>query len=518
MDSALLKHIYFFALLVSLVLTHMPAYAQDTQPTASNPTSADSANTKNDPIYIAREPVVVVVTASRGPTVNGAPVATTVIGAKEIAATPAQSPDQLLRDVPSVSLPRNDSHFLHPTGQAIAIRGLGRGRTLVLADGVPLNDPFGGWVQWNKIPLGEIDRAEIVRGASSNLYGNLAMAGVVQFLTAPTDEKRFLGLFEGGSLNTYHSAFSAAGPLAGELSGSIHGNIFRTDGYPLVLRRGPVDTPAGFESNNGGVKLTWKPNAQLSTFFSANYYSDFRDSGSNRSNNNWWFGDGASGIDYKTDGGSNWQFRLFGGGEKFSNNNVSINTARTTEIRTLHQYIPVEHIGGSLVWWKAFGSQHVLTFGADNRLITAENKEHSYSNTTGLLNGKPHAKGNQELMGLFGEWSYTPIEPVTLTAGLRYDHWWNFHADSTSRTGVFTDFSDQDRGAFNPRLGVVYRVTPDIGLRAATYTGFRAPNLNELYRSFGNNPNDFGQPRARSRTGLWCRVRRRLVADTAPTL
>jgi outer membrane receptor protein involved in Fe transport len=81
---------------------------------------------------------------------------------------------------------------------------------------------------------------------------------------------------------------------------------------------------------------------------------------------------------------------------------------------------------------------------------------------------------------------------MTITAGLRYDHWWNFHADATSRTGAFTNFSDQDKGAFDPRLGVVYRVTPEIGLRAATYTGFRAPNLNELYRSFGNNPTTFG--------------------------
>jgi outer membrane receptor protein involved in Fe transport len=494
MNSDLLKTICIFASLASFTLTYTPVHGQETQAADPSPTSVDSQKSKNDPVYIAPEPIVVIVTASRGPTVNDAPVATTVMSQQQISTTPAQSPDGILREVPSVSLPRNDSHFLHPTGQAIAIRGLGRGRTLVLADGVPLNDPFGGWIQWNKIPLVDVNRVEIVRGASSNLYGNLAMAGVVQYFTAPTDEKRFFSQFEGGNLDTYHGAFNAAGPLSDGLSGSIHGDIFRTNGYPLVLRQGPVDTPAGFESNNGGVKLTWKPNAQLSSFLSANYYSDFRDSGSRRSDNNWWFGDGASGIDYRTDGGSHWQFRLFGGGEKFSNNNVSINAARTTEIRTLHQYIPVENIGGSLVWWKAFGSQHALTFGFDNRMITAENKEHSYSSTTGVLNGKPHAKGNQELMGLFGEWSYTPIEQVTLTAGLRYDHWWNFHADSTSRTGVFTDFSDQDKGAFNPRFGVVYRVTPEFGLRTATYTGFRAPNLNELYRSFGNNPTTLGNP------------------------
>jgi outer membrane receptor protein involved in Fe transport len=81
---------------------------------------------------------------------------------------------------------------------------------------------------------------------------------------------------------------------------------------------------------------------------------------------------------------------------------------------------------------------------------------------------------------------------VTITAGLRYDHWWNFNAQSAATNGVVTAFQDQDKGALNPRLGVVYRFTPEIGLRAAGYTGFRAPNLNELYRSFGTNPTTFG--------------------------
>jgi iron complex outermembrane recepter protein len=492
MDSALSIRNSIFALILGFLLTCLPLRAQEPQLDDSQPASADQANPKSEAPVVTLEPVVVVVTASRGPSIGDAPVATTIIERPQIDTSPVQTPDQLLRDVPVVSLPRNDSHFLHPTGQNVSIRGVGRGRTLVLADGVPLNDPFGGWIQWNKIPLGEVDRAEIVRGATSNLYGSLAMAGVIQYLSAPTDEKRFLSQIDGGSFNTFHSAINLTGPLANNFSGSIFGDLFNTNGYPIVSRRGPVDTDAPFTSGNGGVKLAWKPDSQLSTFVSANYYKEFRASGTELSTNKWWFGNGAAGLDYKPLGGSNWQFRLFGGGEVFDNNNTTINAPRTREVKTLHQHIPVENVGGSLVWWKSFGDKHVVTLGIDDQYITANNKERTFSGTTGLFTGKKNAEGSQQLFGLFGEWSYTPLTVVTITAGLRYDHWWNFAAQSVATNGAVTAFQDQDKGAFNPRLGVIYRLTPQIVLRTAGYTGFRAPNLNELYRSFGTNPTTFG--------------------------
>ena len=56
-------------------------------------------------------------------------------------------------------------------------------RTLVLLDGVPFNDPFGGWVYWTRVPLDATDRIEVVDGSSSSLYGNYAMGGVINVMT-----------------------------------------------------------------------------------------------------------------------------------------------------------------------------------------------------------------------------------------------------------------------------------------------------------------------------------------------
>ena len=196
----------------------------------------------------------VVTTASRGPAIGDPSAATTVIGQAQIETAPAQTPDQLLHDVPIIALPRNDSHTLHPTGQSVSMRGLRRGRTLVLTDGVPLNDPFGGWIHWNKVPLNEIVRAEIVRGATSNLYGSLAMAGVIQYLTAPTYEKRLFAQLDGGNLNSYHGNFTTAGPLGENFSGGVYGDFYRTDGTqcegPRPRRQtGPPSNPTTAASN-----------------------------------------------------------------------------------------------------------------------------------------------------------------------------------------------------------------------------------------------------------------------------
>ena len=72
-----------------------------------------------------------------------------------------------------------------PPTQGVSLRGIGPSgvsRTLVLVDGVPFNDPFGGWVYWTRVPMESVDRIEVVDGSSSSLYGNYAMGGVINIV------------------------------------------------------------------------------------------------------------------------------------------------------------------------------------------------------------------------------------------------------------------------------------------------------------------------------------------------
>ena len=64
----------------------------------------------------------------------------------------------------------------------MSLRGIGPSgvsRSLVLLDGVPFNDAFGGWVYWTALPMESAERIEVVNGASSSLYGSYAMGGVL---------------------------------------------------------------------------------------------------------------------------------------------------------------------------------------------------------------------------------------------------------------------------------------------------------------------------------------------------
>ena len=116
------------------------------------------------------------------------PASVNVLTQEDIRRSPAVVADDVLRQMPTFSLFRRTSSLsAHPTAQGVSLRGIGPSgvsRTLVLLDGVPFNDPFGGWVYWTRVPLDATDRIEIVDSASSSLYGNYAMGGVINVVTA----------------------------------------------------------------------------------------------------------------------------------------------------------------------------------------------------------------------------------------------------------------------------------------------------------------------------------------------
>src|SRR5688572_14188253 len=106
---------------------------------------------------------------------------TSVLTREDLAGSPGLTLDEQLRQIPGFSLlRRSGSLTAHPTSQGVSLRGLGpsgASRTLVLLDGAPLNDPFGGWVQWNRLPLSALESVEVARGSLSQLYGSAAMGG-----------------------------------------------------------------------------------------------------------------------------------------------------------------------------------------------------------------------------------------------------------------------------------------------------------------------------------------------------
>ncbi|HEX8354100.1 MAG TPA: TonB-dependent receptor plug domain-containing protein, partial [Pyrinomonadaceae bacterium] len=199
----------------------------------------------------------VTVTASRTETRLAETAASVVVlGEEELETAAALSADDLLRQVPGFQLFRRTSgRAANPTAQGVSLRGVGASgasRAVVLYDGVPLNDPFGGWVYWGRVPREGLRRVEVLRGASSSLYGSGALGGVVQFVPRGADDTQLRFETSYGAQHTPDASLYAS-TLRGRWGLSVSAQTFATGGYVPVARRerGPVDTPAASRNAYG---------------------------------------------------------------------------------------------------------------------------------------------------------------------------------------------------------------------------------------------------------------------------
>jgi outer membrane cobalamin receptor len=186
------------------------------------------------------------------------PASVNVVTGEQIESSPAVMVDDVLRTVPSFSLFRRaNSVVAQPTTQGVSLRGIGpsgQSRTLVLLDGVPFNDPFGGWVYWTRVPMVSVDRIEVTEDTASGLYGNYAMGGVINIVTSrPTrrmlELKPQFGVFStrGGSDDSGATPkFDMfASDVWKKVGVAVEASAFDTDGFRTVTTEaGPVDNNA----------------------------------------------------------------------------------------------------------------------------------------------------------------------------------------------------------------------------------------------------------------------------------
>ncbi len=448
-----------------------------------------------------------VVTATRTETaVEKLPVSVTVITAEEIEKIPARTVDEVLDKAAGLQVRRNKGLSNTTSHTTIYMRGTGdSSRVLVLKDGVPLNMAYGGSVTiLNTLALDNIEKIEIVRGASSALYGSSAMGGVINIITKrPTNKLTGSVELAAGNLDTYMGNASVS---AG------------TDQYAFRASAGHKHT-GGYEYYEGD---SWK-----------DYYKEPENDLTNVSlGGDIWLGESLLRLDYEhliedslnatttqydseqtnNDYMASWSVPLGSrfdlGVKAYYFDSDSSSEARkyssTTGRHETYYYdssIPKDEYGAQIQVNTELG-RHRLSFGSDLKWADCES-EYAYAD------GDRNFSGNQDFYSLFINDEFSLIQNrLALSVGVRYDSWENHSGefyDTTTGSVISIDYPDKSEDAFSPRAGAAYKFNDKFKLRASFATGFKAPSLYDLYKSgpHGSTRFDLANPDLEAETMTW---------------
>ncbi|AHG89494.1 TonB-dependent receptor [Gemmatirosa kalamazoonensis] len=459
----------------------------------------------------------VVTTATRTP-VEANRVASTVnvLTPEQIRTTPARETQDLLREIPGVELPRTSS-LVGGTAQIVSIRGVDEGRTAVLFDGIPVNDAWGEWIDWGRVPMRLLDRVEVVEGGTSSLYGNGAMGGVISFYSRPLSPGAASVTVEGGSRDARHVFASAGIPIAGALTANVSGDYQSGGGYRLIgpgsttvvtngvasqvpsTSPGAIDQRSEIVQRNLHVRLNYAPSARLSAFVTGHGYGDNRIAGTALNYQTRDMKELNAGLDvgaYATglltvrawDGRQDEHQRSTAPRANSGTCAVPSSLPRQCEDSNVVADIPSHDWGASAMWTRTnlFGLES-FSVGGDYRHYNGNFDEVDFNTTCpgascGRVTRTILSGGDQSLSGAFVQAIAAPVATLRVELSARVDGWTNDNGRSVDAAAGTVSYPNRTRAAFSPRVGVRWQALPALSLHTAAYRAFRAPNLAELYR------------------------------------
>jgi outer membrane cobalamin receptor len=416
------------------------------------------------------------------------PGSTILLSTNDVVASPDLRVDDVLRQVPGFSLfRRSGSRTANASAQGVSLRGLGgsaASRALVLADGIPFVDAFGGWVYWDRIPRVAISTVEVFRGGGSNLYGSAALGGVVQFLTRQVEAPSFILETSYGNERTPDLSFWT-GTRAGKWDFSLAAEMFRTDGFILVPTslRGSVDTRANSEDATVYARIGHELGKNGRIFARGNFYTEFRNNGTPIQTNDTRLVEGAAGVDKQLSSSDSFAVRLYGDVQGYNQRFSAVAADRNSERLTDIQHVPEQVVGGGAQWTHVLSKSQTLIGGVDLSEVMGSSDELLFSGP----NKSRVGGGRQRTLGLFGE-DILRLQKWTIILAARFDDWNNFDgsvitAPISGSVGA-TLYPGRSERAFSPRLSVLRSVNEHLSVTGSIYRAFRAPTLNELYRTF----------------------------------
>ena len=385
---------------------------------------------------------------------------------------------------------RSDARSAHPTSQGMTMRGLGgnaASRVTVTMDGVPITDPFGGWVNWPSMQAGRLGAIQVRRGGGMLSQGQGAVAGAIQLFSenSPADHAALESSLFYGSRDSITTQGIVSGKLGEGSAGLIAAQFERSDGFiPIVAgQRGSADKRAPYQQGSIALRGVVDVGASREVQVNLSGFTDERNRGTDFTDSRTIGSDMSLRL---VDRGSlPWSAMIYGQLREMRSDFTSVNADRSVATQTLDQYrVPATGWGAAFMLHPAKGVQ----LGADARFMSGESRER-YT----FVNGNPtrlrRAGGDARTIGAHAALSYHFSPALALDASARLDHWRISDGVLTEHSmagTVINDIHHPNRNGWEPSAsaGLAFRPISNVRLRASGYTNWRLPTLNELYRPY----------------------------------
>jgi vitamin B12 transporter len=401
--------------------------------------------------------------------------------------------ENIVRDIPGwQQFRRSDARSANPTSQGLTSRGLGgnaSSRSLLILDGIPQSDPFGGWVNWTAFDSLNLKGMRIIDGGGSGTDGPGALAGTIQMSTTRGATSASLAY---GSRQSIDADANISVDAGSDGAMTFGGNYSRGDGFipTISSQRGAVDGPTGYRSYGLGARFVTQTEELGRVEAAIRAFDDSRSRGLPFTDNR------NSGVDASIRvlpdiAGMSSMLLAYAQLREFSSEFGSVSADRQSALPTLDQFdVPSSGFGARFEIRPiegGFYNDRELRLGLDWRRTNGKTRENS-NFVAGASTRNREAGGLTETIGGYAEWS-ADIDRFNVAISGRADHW-SIRDGRRLETNIGGTVRSDDRFAdrsgweWTGRAAASWWLVDPMKIKLAVYRGWRLPTLNELYRPF----------------------------------
>ncbi|MBI5211780.1 MAG: TonB-dependent receptor [Nitrospirae bacterium] len=489
----------------------------------------------------------IVVTATRTEKeLTSAPGSVSVVTKEDIEKRNIKTVDEALNTTAGVFDKRGKG--LMDLMSSVTLRGIpSQQRTLILMDGITLNDSYSGGVRFDGMAAENVERIEVVKGAASSLYGGYAMGGVVNIITKMPEKREFTlktgygsSWERGEAMDDVRKFYLSYGDkFKDKLSLFVSYGYRTTNGYPADFNVQSSKPTAGitgwsYTTNNQGQtryligdkgdNRWWDDNITLKagynfsktskvnlsfirTSYEYNYDEPHTYLKNSSGNPVWSYGTIREASFLSGSGGREQSIYNIGFETEFSkvktkltlgmvDNGKNWNVTPGTTASTTRtggpgkvSETPSQSYNADIQFTVPVFDRHILTFGGTFRHGWADTKEHNLTNwkdEDSKTTLAYQSKGKDRTYAMFLQDEIMILNNLTAYIGFRQDWWETYdgYVDQVGTAGYPKEYDSRNASAFSPKAAIVYKPFEKTTLRTSIGKAFRPPTVYELYRTW----------------------------------